>query len=95
MTTEYQQRISILSKNLELFKKSVHSCDIPGMLDNSIIFIDTLRNADNMFGSLPQQLQVAETDAFDKSKKLVTQYFDIRGRINRVCSCTLAENSNR
>jgi len=92
MVTEYQQRIFILSKNLELFKKSVSSCDIPNMLDNNIVFIDTLRNANKMFESLDPKSKYAEENTSRKSKELVTQYFDTKGRINNMCSCTLVEN---
>lgn len=85
MTTEYQQRIFILGKNLEIFEKSVHSCDIPSMLDNSIVFVDTLKNANKIFENLSPKLKHAEMNTFNRSKKLTEQYFNTRGKINNIC----------
>jgi len=85
--TEYKQMIFILNKNLYAFKKSVKSCDIPSILDNNIVFIDTLRNANKIFESLSPKAKIDNATTNDKSKELAMQYFDVRSRINSICSC--------
>lgn len=45
----YKDRVTIVEQNLRFFEKSVKECNIPVMLDNSIQFLDTIKNANNLY----------------------------------------------
>lgn len=87
MTTAYQQVVFALSKNLESFEKSIDTCDIHQMLDGNVAFVETLKNANKAFESLPQKVKSDEITTHNKSKQLVQRYFDVRNKINDACSC--------
>jgi len=90
METKYKENVWALGKTLDLFKKSVLTCNIADILDSHTAFVETLRNTNNKFESLSQQSKLEEEGTFHKSKSLVKKYFDIRSGINKTCSCKLA-----
>jgi hypothetical protein len=86
MITAYQQMVSVLRENLRSFEKSIDSCNVHKMLDENMIFVDTLRNANKTFESLSPMVKRKEVDAHNKSNELVRKYFSSKGRINETCS---------
>lgn len=87
MTTVYQQVVFTLDKSLESFEKSINSCNIHKMLDENVAFVETLKNANKTFESLPPDVRNTELGTRDKSKEIVRKYFTVRGKINDACSC--------
>lgn len=83
----YQQAVFALSKSLESFEKSIKSCNIHNMLDENVAFVETLKNSNRTFESLPPKIKNTEMGTHNKSKELVRKYFNLRGKINDACSC--------
>ena len=95
MTTAYQQTVIVLNQNLAAFEKSIDSCNINKMLDENITFVDTLRNANNIFESLSPKVKYDEASTRNKSKDLVRKYFNTKNRIDETCSCMSATHRSQ
>jgi hypothetical protein len=95
MTIAYSQMVFALSQNLKTFEKSIESCDIHKMLDENVTFVETLRNVNNTFESLPSKVKSAEIKAHNQSKELVRKYFGAKNRIYDACSCTSASHRSQ
>lgn len=83
----YKDRVSIIEQHLRLFKKSVEECNIPVMLDNSIQFLESTKNADNLYFGLPPKIKESDKDIHRKSHTLLVEYFNIKSRIGHFCEC--------
>lgn len=92
MTTAYQQIVFALNQNLKSFEKSIASCDIHQMLDENVAFIETLKNANKTYESLPPNIRSTETGTHNKSKELVQKYFGVKSGIYEACSCVSASH---
>ena len=89
METKYKENVWALGKNLDLFKKSVLTCNIADILDSHTAFVETLKNTNKTFESLSPTSKQEEDNELFKSKSIVKQYFDARANINTICSCKL------
>ena len=83
----YKDRVSTIEQNLRFFNKSVEECNIPVMLDNSIQFLEAIKNADKLYFELPPKIKASEKKTKIKSQALLEQYFDIKSRIGYFCEC--------
>ncbi len=83
----YKERVNVAEQNLILFRKSVENCSIPTMLDNSLRFFETIKNADNLYFSLHPNIQKKEIGTFNKSQNLKSQYFEHKANIGNFCVC--------
>lgn len=87
MISKYKDRVATAEQNLKFFEKSVQECNIPVMLDNSLQFIDTIKNADSLYLSLPSKIKENEKNIKRKSHALLERYFEIRSHIGYLCEC--------
>ena len=74
-------------RSLESFEKSINSCDIHRMLDKNVEFVETLKNVNRTFETLPPNIKSAEMKTRHISEELVQRYFNAKGKIDRACSC--------
>ena len=74
----YKDRISTTEQNLKLLKKSVEECNVPLMIENSTIFLETIKNANNIYSRLPPKIKENEKNTNRKSYALIEQYFNIK-----------------
>lgn len=84
---EYRDRVSVAEENLKIFKRSVEQCNVPVMLDNSARFLETIKNADNLFLQLHPKIRENEKSTYSKSQSLLREYFNIRYNIGSFCEC--------
>ena len=90
METTYKEKVWALGKNLDLFKKSVLTCNVGDILDSHTAFVETLTNANKAFETLSPRSKGEEGSELRKSKSFLKEYFDTRASINMVCTCKVA-----
>jgi len=88
---EYRDRVSVAEENLKLFKKSIERCNVPVMLEESIRFLETIKNANNHFLQLPPNIKDSEKHTYNKSQFLLREYFDIKSNIGNFCECKIQQ----
>lgn len=86
---EYRDRVSVVEQNMKFFKRSVEGCNIPAMLEDSIRFLETSKNAENHFLKLPTNIKDSEKNTHIKSQLLLQEYFNIKTNIGNFCDCKM------
>lgn len=81
----YRHKVSEFEKRINSFR--MFPCKISRITEDVIRIKDAMKDADNFYMSMSQDLKEKEVNTFKKSNELIKKYHMIMRNIDNVCEC--------
>lgn len=82
----YRQKVSEFEKRIDSFR--ILPCNISRIIEDVISVKNAMKDADDFYMNLSEDLKKQEIATFQKSNELVRKYNMIMRNIDKACECT-------
>ncbi len=85
LSNVYRQKVSEFEKRIDSFR--ILPCNISRIIEDVISVKNSMKDADDFYMNMSEDLKEQEISTFQKSNELVRKYNMIMRNIGKVCEC--------